>query len=304
MDQLEILRESLGQCDEIILDALIMRNRIVEDIMAYKEANGLQILQPGQEAKQKEWLENRMEGRRHKEEVVDVFDCIRTNSKRIQARKLFNYNIVLIGFMGAGKSTISDFLMNVFAMDVVEMDQIIAERQGMSISDIFETYGEQYFRDLETNLLIEMQSRSNVVISCGGGTPMRECNVVEMKKNGRVVLLTAKPETILDRVKDNHDRPLIENNKTVPFIADLMEKRRAKYEAAADIIIETDGKNELEICEELVHTKYPVSAIIVHDSVACIYLVSYKRYTFHALVFDVCIIKSSFSDNGLALVSG
>ena len=253
MNQLEILRESLGQCDEIILDALIMRNRIVEDIMAYKEANGLQILQPEQEAKQKEWLEKRMEGRRHKDEVSDVFECIRTNSKRIQARKLFNYNIVLIGFMGAGKSTISDFLKNVFAMDVVEMDQIIAQRQGMSISDIFETYGEQYFRDLETNLLIEMQSRSNVVISCGGGTPMRECNVVEMKKNGRVVLLTAKPETILDRVKNNHDRPLIENNKTVPFITELMEKRRAKYEAAADIIIETDGKNELEICEELVH---------------------------------------------------
>ena len=63
MSQLEILRESLGQCDEIILDALIMRNRIVEDIMAYKEANRLQILQPEQEAKQKEWLENRMEGR-------------------------------------------------------------------------------------------------------------------------------------------------------------------------------------------------------------------------------------------------
>ena len=164
-----------------------------------------------------------MEGRRHKDEVSDVFECIRTNSKRIQARKLFNYNIVLIGFMGTGKSTISDFLKNVFAMDVAEMDQIIAQRQGMSISDIFETYGEQYFRNLETNLLIEMQSRSNVVISCGGGTPMRECNVVEMKKNGRVVLLTAEPETILDRVKDNHDRPLIENNKTVPFITELME---------------------------------------------------------------------------------
>lgn len=254
MDQLEILRESLGQCDEIILDALIMRNRIVEDIMAYKEANGLQILQPGQEAKQKEWLDNRMEGRRHKDEVADVFDCIRTNSKRIQARKLFNYNIVLIGFMGAGKSTISDFLKNAFAMDVVEMDQIIAEREGMSISDIFETYGEEYFRNLETELLIEMQSRKNVVISCGGGVPMRERNVVEMKKNGRVVLLTAKPETILNRVKDNHDRPLLEGNKNVDFIAELMEKRREKYEAASDIVIETDGKDRLEICEELVHS--------------------------------------------------
>ena len=138
-------------------------------------------------------------------------------------------------------------------MEVIEMDQIIAEREGMTISDIFEIYGEQYFRNLETNLLIEMQSKTNVVISCGGGTPMRECNVVEMKKNGRVVLLTASPETIFDRVKDSHDRPVIENNKNVTFIADLMEKRRAKYEAAADIVIETDGKDKLEICEELVH---------------------------------------------------
>ena len=171
MNQLEVLRESLGQCDEIILDALLMRNRIVEDIMVYKEANDLPVLQPEQEAKQKGWLEARMEGRRHKKEVNDVFASITQNSKRIQSRNLFNYNIFLIGFMGAGKSTISDYLKNVLAMDVVEMDQCIVERQGMSISDIFETYGEEYFRELETNLLIEMQSRSNVVVSCGGMFP-------------------------------------------------------------------------------------------------------------------------------------
>ena len=253
MNQLEVLRESLGQCDEIILDALLMRNRIVEDIMVYKEAYDLPVLQPEQEAKQKGWLEARMEGRRHKKEVNDVFASITQNSKRIQSRNLFNYNIFLIGFMGAGKSTISDYLKNALAMDVVEVDQCIVEGQGMSISDIFETYGEEYFRELETNLLIEMQSRSNVVVSCGGGVPMRERNVAEMKKNGRVVLLTAKPETILERVKDNHDRPLLENNKNVSFIADLLEKRRAKYEAAADIVIQTDGKSELEICEELIH---------------------------------------------------
>ena len=92
MNQLEVLRESLGQCDEIILDALLMRNRIVEDIMAYKEANDIPILQPEQEAKQKEWLERRMTDRRHKAEVEDVFGSITQNSKKIQARKLFNYN--------------------------------------------------------------------------------------------------------------------------------------------------------------------------------------------------------------------
>ena len=66
----------------------------------------------------------------------------------------FGFNIVLIGFMGCGKSTIAKALSNLFAMDVVEMDQLIAEREGMSIPEIFDTYGEPYFRDLETNLLI------------------------------------------------------------------------------------------------------------------------------------------------------
>ena len=91
------------------------------------------------------------------------------------------------------------------------------------------------------------------VVSWGGCYPFSQRSVFYINKHGRVVLLTAKPETILERVKDNHDRPLLENNKTVPFIADLMEKRRAKYEAAADIVIETDGKSELEICEEMIH---------------------------------------------------
>ena len=252
MNQLEVLRESLGQCDEIILDALLMRNRIVEDIMVYKEANDLPVLQPEQEAKQKGWLEARMEGRRHKKEVNDVFASIIQNSKRIQSRNLFNYNIFLIGFMGAGKSTISDYLKNVLAMDVVEMDQCIVERQGMSISDIFETYGEEYFRELETNLLIEMQEKKNVIISCGGGVAMRERNVAEMKKNGRVVLLTAHPQTILDRVKDSDDRPLLNGHKNVEYIEQLMEARREKYEAAADIVVDTDNKTVLQICEDLI----------------------------------------------------
>ena len=87
------------------------------------------------------------------------------------------------------------------------MDQIIARREGMSIPDIFEIHGEEYFRNCETELLIEMQSRKNVVISCGGGVPMRERNVVEMKKNGRVILLTAEPETILEREQERQLHP-------------------------------------------------------------------------------------------------
>lgn len=169
-----------------------------------------------------------------------------------QQGALFAYNLVLIGFMGTGKTTVSGALKDIFAMDVIEMDQIISEREGMSISEIFEKHGEQYFRDAETNLLVELQARKNAVISCGGGTPLRDVNVAEMKKNGKVILLRARPETVFARVKDSHDRPLIENNKNISFIADLMEKRRPKYEAAADIIIDTDGKDEYQICEEIV----------------------------------------------------
>lgn len=252
MNHLDELRIRLSVCDEQILENLLKRNSIVEDIMKYKESHNMQIIQPDQEKRQMKKLLADLEGKRHTKEIIDIFNRITFNSKKIQARHLFNYNIVIIGFMGSGKTTISDYLSTVFAMETVEMDRIIAEREGMSIPDIFEVYGEEYFRNLETNLLIEMQSKSNVVISCGGGVPMRDNNVAEMKKNGRVVLLTAKPETIYNRVKDSHDRPLLENNKNIPYIAELMEKRRLKYEAAADIIIETDGKDELEICEELV----------------------------------------------------
>ena len=134
----------------------------------------------------------------------------------------------------------------------IDVDAYIVENEGKAIRDIFKDRGEAYFRTLETNALQTISSKQGQIISCGGGVPMRERNVVEMKKNGRVVLLTAKPETILSRVKDNHDRPLLEGNKNVDFIAGLMEKRREKYQAAADIVIETDGKDKLEICEELV----------------------------------------------------
>jgi shikimate kinase len=252
MNDLEMYREQLALCDDKIIDALVERNAIVEKIMVYKEKYGMPILQPRQEEKQKRRLEEKLTGNKYKDEIYDVFRCIRRNSRRIQARKLFDYNIVLIGFMGSGKSTVSDYLSLMFAMEIVEMDQVIAEREEMSIPDIFSTYGEEYFRNLETDLLIEMQSHKNTIISCGGGAALREKNVEEMKKNGRVVLLTASPEVIYERVKDSDDRPNLNGRKNVAGISELMEQRREKYEKAADIVVNTDDKSILQICEELI----------------------------------------------------
>lgn len=81
---------------------------------------------------------------------------------------------------------------------------------------------------------------------------MRERNVAEMKKNGRVVLLTASPETIYERVKDSNNRPVLNGRKNVQGISELMEQRREKYEAAADIVVNTDGKTVLQVCEEMI----------------------------------------------------
>ncbi|MDO5410719.1 MAG: shikimate kinase [Lachnospiraceae bacterium] len=252
MSELEEIRTRLDACDDEIIELLTRRMGIIEEIIDYKKESGTPILQPAQEQKQEKILEKKLDGQKYEEEIKDIFRYIVSNSKRIQAKNLFHHNILLIGFMGCGKSTVSSFLCKMLAMDSVEMDAVIQERKGMTINEIFASYGEEYFRNLETNLLIEISQRNQLVVSCGGGAALREINVQHMKNNGRVVLLTAEPETILERVKDNDDRPLLHGNKNVEFIADMMEKRRAKYEAAADIIISTDHKSVLEICQEMI----------------------------------------------------
>ena len=162
-------------------------------------------------------------------------------------------NIFLIGFMGCGKSAVSAQMVKKHGMMIREMDEEIVEREGMSIPEIFETKGESYFRDVETNLLAEIAESKNQIVSCGGGAVLREENIQHMKKSGKVVLLTAKAETILERVKDDNNRPLLKGNKNVDFIQEMLNKRRPNYEKAADIIVETDEKSLDEICREIIN---------------------------------------------------
>lgn len=129
MQELERYREQLAACDDKIIDALVERNSIIEKIMVYKESHEMPILQPEQEQKQGKQLDEKLKNNLYQEEIKDVLHCIVRNSKRIQAKKLFSYNIILIGFMGAGKSTVSEYLKEVFAMNVVEMDQLIAKEK-------------------------------------------------------------------------------------------------------------------------------------------------------------------------------
>lgn len=163
-----------------------------------------------------------------------------------------NCNIFLIGFMGAGKSTIARTLQRELGFPLVEMDERIVQEQGMSINDIFAQYGEAHFRDIESQLVVDLGKQEPSVVSCGGGVVVRPENTQNMKKSGRIVLLKASPETIFERVKNSTDRPILNGHMNVEYIAELMEKRRALYEEAADITIQTDGKTREQICEEII----------------------------------------------------
>lgn len=161
-------------------------------------------------------------------------------------------NIYLIGFMGAGKSTVARRLAQQTGAKRIEMDQLIEEQQGKPITQIFEQQGEEYFRGLETELLRSFLGQENLVVSCGGGSVLRDENTELMKKQGVIVLLTATPETIYERVKDNRNRPILNGNMNVEYIRGLMEKRRERYEAVADFAVATDQKRVPQICEEII----------------------------------------------------
>lgn len=154
--------------------------------------------------------------------------------------------------MGCGKSTVAKQLLKEYGMDVVEMDQELVERVGMTIPEIFATYGEAYFRDEETKLLTECGEKNNIVVSCGGGVVLREENVMIMKSLGYVVWLTANPTTILERVEKDENRPLLNGNKDISSIQDMLDKRLSCYEKAADIRVETDGRKVEDICREII----------------------------------------------------
>lgn len=160
-------------------------------------------------------------------------------------------NIFLIGFMGSGKSTIARLLAEETKCELVEMDETIEKEAELSINKIFETYGEKYFRDLEGKLVERIADKGGAVVSCGGGAVLQEENVLNMKKNGKIIYLSATPETIFERVRYSTNRPLLNGNMNVDYIRTLMEKRLPIYEKAADVVVDVNQKTKSEIVKEI-----------------------------------------------------
>lgn len=164
-----------------------------------------------------------------------------------------NKNIFLIGFMGCGKSTMARVLAEKTGACLIEMDETIEKEAGMTINEIFKTFGEEHFRDLESQLILRITEQGGAVVSCGGGAILRPENVENMKKNGTIIYFSATPETIYERVRYSTNRPLLDGNMNVEYISELMKKRLPLYEAAADVTIVVDGKEKKQILEELLN---------------------------------------------------
>ena len=155
--------------------------------------------------------------------------------------------------MGSGKTTVSEILAERLDLDLLDTDAAIEETEGRSISSIFEDEGEEAFRGMETELLttIVKEHWRDMVISLGGGLPLREENRKLLGDAGKVVYLKASPETVFERVKGDNSRPLLQCEDPLSKIKELLDARSELYDAAADLVVETDGKTPEEIAQEI-----------------------------------------------------
>lgn len=161
-------------------------------------------------------------------------------------------NIVLIGFMGCGKSTVGRKLADALSYEFSDTDALIEETYGKTISRMFEEDGEAFFRSAETELLKKLERDADgVVFATGGGMPMREENVALLKQIGTVVFLFAEIETILLRLQKDTGRPLADGEDREARLRPLYEKRLPVYQEAADLCLNTEGKSFSELIGEI-----------------------------------------------------
>lgn len=162
-------------------------------------------------------------------------------------------NIVLIGFMGCGKSTVGIKLSYRLRRIVEDTDKLIEKKAGKSISEIFKEDGEPCFRQMETECLEELlNSKEEKILATGGGLPIRRENHALLKQLGCVVYLRISPECVYERLKNDTSRPLLQCEDPLEQIRSLLAKRAPVYEEAADLVVDVDGKDMEQIIAEIV----------------------------------------------------
>ena len=164
--------------------------------------------------------------------------------------KRYDSNIVLIGFMGTGKSTVGASLAAKLQYTFVDLDEEIVRQEGRSIPEIFEQDGESYFRDAESRVLASLMNKDHIIIATGGGCVLRNENCNLMQERGFVVHLTAEVDTIVDRVKGDQNRPLLQGDAS-ERVRSLMTARQGKYDFA-HTVIPTDDMQVDELSDAVI----------------------------------------------------
>ena len=162
-------------------------------------------------------------------------------------------NIVLIGFMGSGKTTVGIRLSYRMRKSIEDTDKLIERREKRTIREIFAQDGEEHFRELETEMLRDAVAKlKNQIISVGGGTPIKEENRKLLKQLGTVVYFRVKPETVCKRLRHDTSRPLLQCENPMDKVTELLEQRKEAYEACADIIIDVDDLTMQQVVEKVI----------------------------------------------------
>lgn len=164
-------------------------------------------------------------------------------------------SVVLIGFMGCGKSTMGIRLSYRLQYILEDTDKLIETKAGMTISEIFAREGEESFRQMETQLLQALvEKKGRRVYSVGGGTPVRAANRPLLKKLGTVVYLRTRPETVYERLKNDTTRPLLQGEDPLGRIRSLMAERESAYAETADVILDVDEMTADQVVESIMRS--------------------------------------------------
>lgn len=160
-------------------------------------------------------------------------------------------NIVLIGFMGSGKTAVGRALGRQLKREFVDLDELIVKREGRAITEIFAKSGEACFRQKEIELVKEFSAQGNLIISCGGGVVLAKENLENLKRGGTLVFLKAAPKVILERTRNASQRPLLNVAEPEEKIKELLAAREPLY-LQADFIVDTSHKSVPEVAQEII----------------------------------------------------
>jgi shikimate dehydrogenase len=171
-------------------------------------------------------------------------------------------NIVLIGMRGSGKTTVGKILARKLGRELVEMDELITQKAELSISEIVEKYGWSKFRDIEEKITDEVAERDNIVNATSGGVVTREKNIVKLKKSGVLVWLKASVDTLLERIGEDTERPLLVGRTQREDMEITLNERKPLYQKAANLVVDTENKMPEEVAEAIIKSLKKICCLI------------------------------------------